>query len=279
MNIKEELKSGGDKLSFFQELYKDAESRLEESFSTLERHYEQYKGSKEIDGENGTRAVDASLVRNITYELIESQITGYIPNAKVDARMVSNKNVRNAEAIERLCEMTLNRVGIEALNDIDERYTYIYGGSIFLVEWDESITTHNSAGDIRITCISPRNFVPQPKIFNLQDMEYCFVKFNTTKEDIVRKYGVPFDVADETEPEDGEGEDTATLIVCYYKDDDGKVCEYVWSGDTKLLDIDDYYARKRKICTKCGKYEGLCTCEKPKFKLVSEEYEEIETKE
>jgi hypothetical protein len=50
MNIKEELKSGGDKLSFFQELYKDAESRLEESFSTLERHYEQYKGSKEIDG-------------------------------------------------------------------------------------------------------------------------------------------------------------------------------------------------------------------------------------
>lgn len=276
MNIKEELKSGGDKLSFFQDLYKDAESRLEESFNTLERHYEQYKGSKEIDGENGMRAADASLVRNITYELIESQITGYIPNAKVDARMFSNKNSRNAEAIEKLCEMTLNRVGIEALNDIDERYTYIYGGSIFLVEWDESITTHNSVGDIRITCISPRNFVPQPKIFNIQDMEYCFVKFNTTKEDIVRKYGVTFDVADETESEDGEGEDTATLIVCYYKDDDGKVCEYVWSGDTELLDIDDYYARKRKICTKCGKKEGLCTCEKPKFKLVSEEYEDID---
>jgi hypothetical protein len=280
MNIKEELKSGGDKLSFFQELYKDAESRLEESFSTLERHYEQYKGSKEIDGENGMRAVDASLVRNITYELIESQITGYIPNAKVDARMFSNKNARNAEAIEKLCEMTLNRIGIEALNDMDERYTYIYGGSIFLVEWDESITTHNSAGDIRISCISPRNFVPQPNIYTgIQDMEYCFVKFTTTKEGVVRKYGISEDLARNIESD--EGEDTATLIVCYYKNDEGKVCEYVWaeaeSGGNaiEILDIDDYYSRKRKICTKCGKYEGLCTCEKPKFETVSEEYEEI----
>ena len=276
MNIKEELKSGGDKLSFFQALYRDAEARLEESFYSLERHYEQYKGSPAIDGPDGMRVADASLVRNITYELIESQITGYTPSAKVDARMSSNKTVKNAEAIEKLCEMTMNRVGIEAMNDIDERYTYIYGGSIWLLEWDESIVTHNTVGDVRITCISPRNFVPQPKIFNVQDMEYCFVKFNTTKEDIVRKYGVTVEIAEEAEPEDGEGEDTATLYVCYYKDDDGKVCEYVWSGDTEVLDIDDFYARKRRVCTKCGKREGHCECAKPKFQLVSEDFEELD---
>lgn len=272
MNIKEELQ-GTDKLSFFQGLYHNAKAHLDEAFSKLEQHYEQYKGSPKIDGDN---ARDASVVRNITYELTESQITGYIPSVKVDTRMINDRYLRNTEAIERLMEVTLDRVGIEELNDIDERYTYIYGGSIWLVEWDESITTHNTVGDVRLTNISPRKFVPQPKIFNIQDMEYCFVEFDTTKEEIMRKYGVPYTVAEDAANEEGDDEDTATLYVCFYKGESDKICEYVWSGDTELLDIDDFYARKRKVCTKCGKQEGLCTCDKPKFKLMSEDYEEID---
>lgn len=272
MNIKEELQ-GTDKLSFFQALYHNAKANRDESFLKLEQHYDQYKGSPKMDGEN---ARDASVVRNITYELIESQITGYIPSVKVDTRMVNDKFLRNTEAIERLIAVTLDKVGIEEMNDIDERYTYIYGGSIWLVEWDESETTHNTIGDVKLTNISPRRFTPQPKIFNVQDMEYCFVEFDTTKEEIVRKYGVPFVVAEDAANEDGDDEDTATLYVCFYKNDDGKVCEYVWAGDTELLDIDDFYARKRKVCTKCGKREGLCTCEKPKYKLQSEDFEELD---
>ena len=182
MNIKEELQ-GTDKLSFFQALYHNAKANRDESFLKLEQHYDQYKGSPKMDGEN---ARDASVVRNITYELIESQITGYIPSVKVDTRMVNDKFMRNTEAIERLIEVTLDKVGIEEMNDIDERYTYIYGGSIWLVEWDESETTHNTIGDVKLTNISPRRFTPQPKIFNVQDMEYCFVEFDTTKEEIVR---------------------------------------------------------------------------------------------
>ena len=272
MNIKEELQ-GTDKLSFFQALYHNAKANRDESFLKLEQHYDQYKGSPKMDGEN---ARDASVVRNITYELIESQITGYIPSVKVDTRMVNDKFLRNTEAIERLIEVTLDKVGIEEMNDIDERYTYIYGGSIWLVEWDESETTHNTIGDVKLTNISPRRFTPQPKIFNVQDMEYCFVEFDTTKEEIVRKYGVPFVVAEDAANEDGDDEDTATLYVCFYKNDDGKVCEYVWAGDTELLDIDDFYARKRKVCTKCGKRDGLCSCEKPKYKLQSEDFEELD---
>ena len=271
MNIKRELE-GGDKLSFFQALYKDAKSKFEEAVN-LEQHWNQYKGDNKIDGVD---AAEASVVRNITYELVESQITGYIPTAKVDPRMSSDKNLKNAEAIEKLGEMTMNRIGIEAMNDIDERYTYIYGGSVWLLEWDESLVSHDCVGDVKITTISPRNFVPQPHIYNVQDMEYCFVTFTTTKEDLMRKYGVTINVAENAVDEEGGEEDTTTLYVCYYKDEDGKVCEYVWSGDTELLDVDDFYARKRKICTKCGKREGLCQCEKPKFKLESEDYEELD---
>ena len=82
---------GGDKLSFFKDLYRDARGKLEESFSKLDQHYEQYKGSPRIDGSE----FDAKVVRNITYELIESQITGYIPNASVAPQMISEKNIRN----------------------------------------------------------------------------------------------------------------------------------------------------------------------------------------
>ena len=272
MNIKEELQ-GTDKLSYFQALYENAKSHLDEAFEKLEQHYDQYRGSPKIDGSE----VEAKVVRNITYELVESQITGYIPSAKVDPRMINNKNTNNAEAIERLMKVTTDRLGIEAMNDLDERYTYIYGASIWLVEWDESAPTgHGMVGDVKITSISPRKFVPQPNIFNVQDMEYCFVTFDTTKEALSRKYGVSFEVAETAAQEEGGDEDTATLYVCYYRDDDGKVCEYVWSGDTELLDVDDFYARKRRICTKCGKKEGACECEKPKYKLISEDYEEID---
>lgn len=262
---------GGDKLSFFQDLYRDARGKLEESFNKLDQHYEQYKGSPRIDGSE----FDAKVVRNITYELIESQITGYIPNASVAPQMISEKNIRNAKSAERLMANVSDKCLFGKLNDLDERYTYIYGGSIFLIEWDNSVRTHSTVGDIKITNISPKKFTPQPNLFDIEDMEYCFVEFETTKEDIVRKYGVTPTVAEDAADEEGEDDKTATLYVCYYKSDDDRVCEYVWSGDTELLDIDDFYSRKTKVCKKCGKKEGLCTCEKPKFELRSEEYEEL----
>ena len=262
---------GGDKLSFFQDLYRDARGKLEEAFSRLDQHYEQYKGSPRIDGSD----VEAKVVRNITYELIESQITGYIPNASVSPQMISEKNIRNAKSIEKLMSNIADKCNFTALNDMDERYTYIYGGSIFLVEWDNSIRSHSTIGDIKVTNISPKKFTPQPNLFDINDMEYCFVEFETTKEDIVRKYGVTPTIAEDAADEEGDDDNTATIYVCYYKDDNGNVCEYVWSGDTELLDIDDFYSRKTKVCKKCGKKEGLCTCEKPKFELQSEEYEEL----
>jgi hypothetical protein len=111
-------------------------------------------------------------------------------------------------------------------------------------------------------------------------MEYLFIQFETTKEEITRKYGVTPAEAEETEraPDEKTHEDdsTATLYVCYYRDDDGNVCEYVWSGTTELSDVRDFYARKRRTCEKCGEREGICTCKKPKFTLENEEYEELD---
>ena len=265
---------GGTKLSFFQDLYQEARTHADGILEKMERHLKQYKGSKEIDGSDE----EAKVVRNITYELVESQVTGYIPNAKVDPKMWSEKNDVLAKSIETMLSNKRNELPFEEMNDIDERYNPIYGGSVWLCEWDESIVTHTTAGDVNVVCLSPTHFTGQPNLYKIQDMEYCFVEFETTKEDIVRRYGVTLKVADEAESEDSADDKTATLYVCYYKDDEGKICQYVWSGDTELSDITDFYARKRKVCKRCGKKKALCGCEDTKesdYITESEEYEEL----
>ena len=266
---------GTDKLNFFKDLYDEAKSLNETHEEQLRKNYEQYKGSAEIDDS----AVPASQVRNITYELIESQITTYIPTPSVRPKLWSEKNERNAKSIEVLLKNKRDELPFEGMNDIDERYNPIYGGSVWLVEWDESIITHNTVGDVKLSCLSPSRFVGQPNIYNISDMEYCFIEFDTTKEDIMRKYGVSEQLADQAEAKETENDRTATLCVCYYKDDEDRVCQYIWSGDVELSDISDYYARKRYICKKCGKRKEICTCEtqdKKQYVLQNEDFEEID---
>ncbi len=259
------------KLDFFQGLYHEARSHAESIYNKLQQHLEQYKGSPKIDGSE----VDATQVRNITYEIVESQVTSYLPNPSVSSKMWSERNERNAKSIEVLLKNKRDDLPFERLNDMDERFNPIYGGSIWLIEWDNSITTHNTVGDVKISCLPPWRFTGQPNIFDVKEMEYCFIQFETTKDEIVRKYGVSPAVADETESEESADEKTATLYVCYYKNEKDKVCQYIWSGDTELSDIEDYYARKRYVCKKCGKRKELCACPKPDFELQNEEYEEL----
>lgn len=263
--------NGNTKLSFFQDLYNEARSHSDGLYEKLTQHLEQYKGSRKIDGSE----VEASQVRNITYELVESQITSYLPNPSVSPKMWSEKNERNAKSIETLLRNKRDELPFEKLNDMDERFNPIYGGSVWFIEWDNSITTHNTVGDIKISCLSPTRFTGQPSIYDVKDMEYCFIQFETTKEEIMRKYGVSLAVAEDTENDDDSDDKTATLYVCYYKNDKDKVCQYIWSGETELSDIEDYYARKRYACKNCGKRKELCTCDKPKYELLDEEYEEI----
>ena len=266
--------NGDSKVKFFQDLYQEARAASETLYEDMHKYYEQYKGSKEFDNASDT----ARLVRNVTYELVESQVTSYIPSPSVSPKMWSERNERNAKSIETLLKNKRNELPFEKHNDIDERYNPIYGGSVWLVEWDESLLTHNTVGDVRVSCLSPEKFTGQPNIFEVSDMEYCFVQFDTTKEDIERKYGVTPQIAEEAENDEDADDKTATLYVCYYKDDEDKVCQYVWSGDTELLDIEDYYARKRYVCTKCGRRKEICICEdgEGEYELQSDEYEEID---
>jgi hypothetical protein len=262
---------GGTKLDFFKELYEQAKSVAQEKLDDMQKHFEQYKGSSDIDGSS----VQASHVRNITYELVESQITTYLPSPHVTPKMWSEKYERNAKSVETLLNNKRDELPFEKLNDMDERFNPIYGGSVWLIEWDNSIHTHSTVGDVKITCLPPTKFIGQPNIFDVRDMEYCFITAETTKEDIMRKYNVSVEVAEETTSEISEDDKTATLIICYYKNEEDRVCEFVWSEDVILLDIDNYFSRKKTVCKKCGKRKEICECKKPEFVKENEDYEEL----
>ena len=235
---------------------------------------EQYLGSDEIDGSTER----ACVVRNITFELIESEINAEIPVPKVDTSCYSAEREINARAIERLCSSLRSRLPFEELNDRDERFTYIYGGSVFYVEWEDSGET--SEGGIRVHLLSPTDFIPQPCIQSVEDMEYCFLHFTTTRSELILKYGIDEKDVSNAECEyladlDNTMGDAVAVIVAFYRDENGEVGKFVFSGDLVLSDMPSYYKRKLLVCRECGKPFGECSCAMPSYEYINVESEPV----
>ena len=274
--MKIENKNEALKLEFFKALYKCAENAYAPTLEAFERAMKQYKGSSEIDGSTE----EAITVRNITYEIVESQVNSSIPHPKADATSYSEKRSRNATSIERLCRSIRSALPFDEMNDMDERYTYIYGGSVWYVDWDNSSEYMGEVGGVRIECLSPCDFIPQPNIYDVDDMEYCFLKFVTTKSELTRRYGIEEDstsLADFEYEYDGEADasDTVKTVTCFYKDEDGDIGRFIFSGDLILSDLPKYYMRKKRICCECGEDEEICRCKNKKIKTEDVPYEQV----
>ena len=254
------MKNGKQKQSeratYYREMYEYASSRHSATIDSLQRNMQQYLGSDEIDGS----AERAGVVRNITYELIESEISADIPLPKVDSDICTPEREANAAAIEKLCANVKRRLPFEEMNDKDERYTYIYGASVWYAEWE----CDGEDGGIRIYCLSPLHFIPQPDVNDISDMEYCFLRFTTTKSEVMRKYSVTAAECAllECEYESGKNpdSDTVSVIICFYRDTDGEIGKLVFSGEVVLSEHERYYERKRRVCAVCGAEEGACNC-------------------
>ena len=74
--MKIETTNKKDRLEFFKSLYESAKNSYSDILLGFERSMSQYRGSHEIDGSRES----ATTVRNITYEIIESQVSSDIPH-------------------------------------------------------------------------------------------------------------------------------------------------------------------------------------------------------
>ncbi len=248
-----------DKLQKWQGRFERAKTSYEGVLAQMEDRQRQYRGDHKIRNASKDDEVQStSHVWNITAENIDSEIDSVIPPAKVTALYQQDEAL--AKKIEQMLKAQMDRMPVEELNDICERTVKVQGGVIFLPEWDEGKRTHTSVGEVVLSHVHPKQFIPQAGVSNIDDMDYYFLMLPQTKESIRRKYGVS--VHDEAEefPEvrsfDAEtAEDMVTMILAHYRNDEGFVGLFGWVGDTVVIDCEDYLARQQKRCKKCGQLQ------------------------
>lgn len=261
----------------FKDWYNQSLAAYDERGSFTDRQ-KLFEGDKSL----GYGKKSAMIVYNMTQELIESQIDSSIPQPKVKPQRPTEKTIRNAAIIEDMLRNQSDRLPFELMNDEDERTVKIMGGSMFLVEWDNTVKTHDTVGDISVRLINAKQFIPQQAVYETRYMDYLFLTFDDTKSRIKKRYKK--DVTSETiDPQVSDSttttDDVVTQVVCYYINSDGGLGCFSWAGDTVLIDDDDFEARKDKVCAKCGESqpigEKVCSCGSDEWVKRPKDYEII----
>jgi len=216
-------------------------------------------------------------VRNIIYELIETEVDSSIPMPKVTA--VHEEDQQQAEIIEQMILNELRELRFKEMNDISERVVAVQGGDWYHVEWDSRKGNHCTIGGLEVNERNPQTVIPQPGVNDAYKLDYLFVLISMTKDAVKRVYGV--DVTEEINTENQTkdyNEELVTVIKTYYRDDKGDIGIFTWCGDTVLEDMENYQARRLTRCKKCGRVkEGpVCECGSKSFETTIEDAEEVE---
>lgn len=274
------------KLEMWQSRLQRNETAYNRQLSLMTSREDAYKGSRKLTVRvAGDRLKNAKHVRNLTAEIIEAQVNSSIPQPKVTA--MRQEDETKAKIIEDMIRNELNRLPMEMINDQQERTVPIQGGTLFLVEWDNSKRTHTTVGELVISACHPQQVIPQDGVYTgIEDMDYIIVKLPQTKEEIRRKYGVNVEDEKETDPDiksttnTGTADDLITQYVAYYRNKDGGIGLYSWVCDTELEDLEDYQARRVSKCKVCGETKplkgGKCpACGSNQWTNEMEEFETI----
>ena len=251
------------KLKMWQERLEENQQAYDVFADAFDRRETLFRGSRDTEPcTDGDKQKKAYHVRNIVSELIESQVDANIPSPKVTPRR--KKDERLAKIIEDMLRDELDRIPFETLNDMMERTVPIQGGSYFLLEWDNTLRTHDTVGEMTVSVLHPKQVVPQDGVYTaVEDMDYIILKLPQTKETILRRYKV--DVSDEEEREPGvkgSGEENradgmVTQYLAYYRNKRGGIGLFSWVNDSVLEDLEDYQARRLRRCSLCGAPEPL----------------------
>ena len=276
-------KQDRSKLDLWQRRFDEAKEDASGEIAKMQRRKQLYGGDKHIATPAGTDAAkQASSVRNIVFELIESQVDSNIPTPKVTARDAQNEAL--AQEIEDMLRSEIDRLPFERLNDEDERTTPMQGGDYFLIEWDASERTHTTVGELTVRLIHPRQVLVQKGITDFRQADWVFIMLAQTKEYIKQRYGVDVSEEGEEYPEmrgddQSQSDDMVTQVICYYRNKEGGIGRYSWCNDVVLEDVEDYQARRLTYCKMCDAKvpSGAIECPYCGSKRLETRNEEYET--
>ncbi|HJB68609.1 MAG TPA: hypothetical protein H9770_07195 [Candidatus Fournierella excrementigallinarum] len=242
--------------AFWQARLDDARRQYAEKRARMDRREDCYKGTRQIPAAGGGAAKAAGNVRNIIYELIESQVDASIPQPRVTA--VHPEDRQLAKKIEAMLLAQIRQRNFKEMNDEQERTVPIQGGDFWHVEWDPEAGFHCQMGDLSVELRHPKQVIPQPGVYDLEKMDYLFVLVSQSRRALEKRYGVQLpeegesDVAARTQADAGAVEGLATQNIAYYRNGAGGVGCFSWVGDVTLEDMEDYQARRLWVCAGCG---------------------------
>lgn len=248
-----------EKLQLWQERLALAETAIAGERTRMLRREKQYEGDHTIYAPDGSVAADslASHVRNVSFEVIETQVDSTIPAPKVTA--VRQEDEELASIIESMLRDVMDRLPSERLNDEGERLSPVQGGYGLLVDWLDSVSGKDWLGDLKVSLVHPYSIVPQAGVTQISDMDFFFLKTPQTKRQIRKFYGVSVANEDESDPDArrlGASADTTdelvTMVTVYYRNAKGGIGRLRWVNDTVLEDLEDYQLRRVHRCTVCG---------------------------
>lgn len=257
------------KLRLWQERRERMNSAYSSEYTQMDRREKAYLGDRSAEpvtqNLRRTRPTEVRMVRNVTAELIETQVDINIPAPKITPQCSEDEDLAMLAEAWLLSE--LDRLPSETLNDIDERTTRIQGGDYLVVDWDQNVRTHTTVGDVALRTLHPKQFLPQEGIwFDLEDQDYYIIRRPMTKTDVCRRYGVDMEALKketESEPDikgaDAEStrsmEDMVTVYEGTARGEKG-IDRFVWVNDIVLEDLEDFQARRTRVCEDCGLKES-----------------------
>lgn len=224
-----------------------------------------YLGDRRVD-KNVNDSTDpskkANNIYNIIFEFIESQVSSQIPMPQVKTKRKGFE--AQATSIAESITNDLKESKIDEINDENERITPLQGFSIIEVCWNPDYKHHLYMGEIELYGRHPKQLVTQPKVYNLQKMDYFFILSDVSHDYVNRRYGKNLEGEEEQYPEntrlfdDGlastagvtqrsggeEDEEPLTEIVCFYRDEDGDIGKFTWINDIELENLPKYFFRR-----------------------------------
>lgn len=272
------------KLNKWKSNLEKAKMAYSDELSSMKMHDAYYDGNRAVMGNpNSNKAASkvAVNVRNIVFELIESQIDSSIPMPKVTA--IHQDDEELAKIAEKMLINKIKTLKLSTLNDLQERIVPVQGGDFIHVEWDKNKGLHTTLGDVVVNERHPSQVIPQPGVTEIENMDYIFILMSMTKDAVQRKYGIDVSDAEEddssirdTEKNSKVAENLVTVNMAYYKNGNGGIGLFIWCDDYVLLDMNDYQARQLTRCKECGmpKVSDVCSCGSKKFITTTEDTDE-----
>ena len=270
------------KLDDWKSKYQKSKDAYADQLNRMQNQASLYNGdaftrrSRKLGG--GVSSKESENVRNIVYELLETEADPSIPMPKVTA--IHEEDQKQAQIIEQMLLNEIRLLRFKEMNDVSERQTIVQGGDWYHAEWDSRKESHCTMGGLEINERDPQTVIPQAGVTDPDKLDYIFIQISMTKDAVKRNYGI--DVSEETNTEAVKKEEIndelVTVIKTYYRGEDGEIGIFTWCGDTVLEDMENYQARRLTRCKKCGRIkEGpVCECGSKSFETTIEDGEEVE---